>query len=143
MLRVGLIGLIRLYFCSSKKLATPLEFAESQVGAEEASPSVWQYLRAVPEEITAARFCPLVAINPSARKRRPAFVSSRSTDPSCRHIGAQSDLDEGRKLSSKRRYEGGMETFGETEREKRENGKVVYGCWCGFGAAISSGRYNL
>ena len=28
MLRVGLVGLIRLYFCSSKKLATPLEFAE-------------------------------------------------------------------------------------------------------------------
>jgi hypothetical protein len=95
MLRDGLVGLIRLFFCSSKKLATPLEFAESQVGVEEASPSVWQYLRAVPKEITADRFCPLVAINPSARKRMPAFVSSRSTDPSCCHIGTQSDLDEG------------------------------------------------
>src|SRR5215469_8737811 len=43
MLRVGLVELIRL-FCVCKKLTTPLEFAESQVGVEEGSPSVWQYL---------------------------------------------------------------------------------------------------
>src|ERR1700757_2924181 len=43
MLRGGLVGLTRL-FCVCKKLATPLEFAESQVGVEEGSPSVWQYL---------------------------------------------------------------------------------------------------
>ena len=97
MLRVGLIGLIRLYFCSSKELATPLEFAESQVGVEEGSPSVWQYLRAVPEEIKAAGFCSFVAIKDSIRNRMPAFVSSRSTNPSCCHIDAQSDLDEGEK----------------------------------------------
>src|ERR1700757_4971190 len=95
MLRVGLVGLIRLFFCSCKKLATPLEFAASQVGVEEGSPSVWQYLLAVPEEVRAARFCSSVAIKAAIPNRIPAFVSSRSTNPSRCHIGAQSDLDEG------------------------------------------------
>jgi hypothetical protein len=62
MLRVGLVPLICLFFCSCKKLATPLEFAESQFGVEEGSPSIRQYLLAVPQEIRAARFCSSVAI---------------------------------------------------------------------------------
>jgi len=94
MLRVGLVGLIRLFFCSCKKLATPLEFAESQIGVEEGSPFVWQHLPAVPEEISAARFCYSVAIKATIPNRIPARVSSRSMNPCC-HIGAQSDLDEG------------------------------------------------
>jgi uncharacterized protein (TIGR02594 family) len=49
MLRVGLVGLICLAFCSCKKFATPLEFAESQLGVQEGSPSVWRYLLAVPD----------------------------------------------------------------------------------------------
>jgi hypothetical protein len=49
MLRVGLVALICLFFCSCRKLATPLEFAESQVGVEEGSPSIWRYLLAVPD----------------------------------------------------------------------------------------------
>jgi uncharacterized protein (TIGR02594 family) len=49
MLRVGLVGLMCLFFCSCKKLATPLEFAESQVGVEEGSPSIWRYLLPVPD----------------------------------------------------------------------------------------------
>jgi hypothetical protein len=62
MLRVGLVGLICLFFCSCKKLATPLAFAEAQAGVEEGSPSVWIYLLAVLEEMRAATFCSSVAI---------------------------------------------------------------------------------
>jgi len=69
MLRVGLVGLIRLFFCSGKKLATPLEFAKPQIGVEEDSPSVWQYLLAVPKEIRAARFCSSVAIKAAIPNR--------------------------------------------------------------------------
>src|SRR5262245_60249283 len=49
MLRVGLVWLICIFFCSCKKLATPIEVAESQLGVEEGSPSIWQYLLAVPD----------------------------------------------------------------------------------------------
>src|ERR1700740_763610 len=95
MLRVGLVRLIRLFFCYCKKLATPLEFAESQVGVQEGSPLVWQYLLAVPAGIRAVRFCSSRAINAPVPHRIPAFVSSRSTNPSCRHMSAQAGLDEG------------------------------------------------
>ena len=102
MLRVGLIGLIRLFFCSGKKLATPLEFAEPQIGVEEGSPSVWQYLLAVPEEIRRARFCSSVAIKATIPNRIAAWVSSRPTNPSCCHTVARSDLDEGEKQAAVR-----------------------------------------
>ena len=46
MVRVGLVGLICLAFCSCNRLATPLEFAESQLGVQEGSPSIWRYLLA-------------------------------------------------------------------------------------------------
>jgi hypothetical protein len=44
MLRVRPVELISLNFCSSKKLGTPLAFAESQLGAQEGSPPVSHYL---------------------------------------------------------------------------------------------------
>lgn len=46
MLRVGLAGSIYFKFYCSKKLATPLAFAESQLGVEEGSPSVRRHLLA-------------------------------------------------------------------------------------------------
>lgn len=49
MFRVGLVSAICLIFCSCKKLATPLEFAESQLGVKEDSPYVCRYLLAVPD----------------------------------------------------------------------------------------------
>ena len=48
MVRVGLVGLMFLVFCFCKKLATPLEFAESQLGVQEGSPSIRRYLLAAP-----------------------------------------------------------------------------------------------
>ena len=49
MVRVGLVGLIFLAFFSCNKLTTPLEFAESQLGVQEGSPSIWRYLLAAPD----------------------------------------------------------------------------------------------
>jgi hypothetical protein len=46
MLRVGLAGLIYFKVYCSKKLATPLAFAESQLAVEEGSPSVRRHLLA-------------------------------------------------------------------------------------------------
>jgi hypothetical protein len=82
MLRVGSVGLSRLFFCTGKKLATPLEFAEPQIGVEEDSPSVWQYLLAVREEIRAARFCSSVAIMATIPIRMLVHrvISRRHTD---------------------------------------------------------------
>ena len=67
MLRVGLVRLICLNFCSRRKLATPLEFAESQLGVQAGSPSVWRYLLAVPDRP-----------NLSEANRIPAYALSRS-----------------------------------------------------------------
>jgi uncharacterized protein (TIGR02594 family) len=49
MFRVGLVSVICLAFCSCKKLATPLQFAESQLGVQEDSPYICRYLLAVPD----------------------------------------------------------------------------------------------
>ena len=82
MLRVGLVGLICLNFCSCKKLATPLEFAESQLGVQEGSPSVWRYFLAVPDRP-----------NVSETNRILAYALSRSPNLFGWNTGNRSDQE--------------------------------------------------
>jgi hypothetical protein len=77
MVRVGLVRLICLNFCSCKGLVTPLEFAESQLGVLEDSPSIRRYLVAAPDRLNVseanripAYACPEQAFSASNGEKR-------------------------------------------------------------------------
>jgi hypothetical protein len=86
MLRVGLVRTIYLFFCSYKRLATPLAFAESQSGVEKSSPSIRRYFIAIPGRQKASEKMPALAersglvdgvLDPAATGAR-GFVNSET-----------------------------------------------------------------